>query len=234
MRSCEYLQVQGERKTELLRVHDIRFYRHNVVITDQTATLHLADFICITFREQKNGVKHETITMSRTSDPILCPVVQAAAIIRRIRALPDTTSATTLNTYQSGSRLYQLTATTALQRLRLRATQLGTTTLGFTADEIGLHSIRTSAAMAMVLSGTPVYMVMLIGRWKSDAFLVYIRKHIAEFTSSVSQNMITITTFFQPPDDPHRHIPFTSRLNLAGREAQAQAVVPNTRHRTIE
>ena len=53
MRSCEYLQVHGERKTELLRVHDIWFYCHKVVITDQTATLHLADFICITFREQK-------------------------------------------------------------------------------------------------------------------------------------------------------------------------------------
>ena len=226
MRSCEYLQVQGERKTELLRGHDIRFYHNKANITTITANLHLADFICITFREQKNGVKNETITMSRTNDPILCPVLQAAAIIRRIRALPGSSSVTTINTYQSGLQLYTLSATTALHRLRLRATQLGQAKVGFTGNEIGLHSIRTSAAMAMVLSGTPVYMVMLIGRWKSDAFLVYIRKHIAEFTSTVSRNMIQITTFFQPPDDPHRHAPFTSRLTLAGREAQAHATAP--------
>jgi hypothetical protein len=229
MRSCEYLHVNGDRKTEILRLHDIRFYANKVDITSQSSELHLAEFICITFREQKNGVKHEKITMSRTGDPILCPVTQAAAIVTRLLALPGASSITPINTYQSGQFLYTLTATTALHRLRLRASQLGPTILGFHADDIGLHSIRTSAAMAMVLSGTPVYMVMLIGRWKSDAFLVYIRKHVAEFTSSVASNMIKFTTFFQPPDDHHQHIPFTSRMTLAGREFQAQASMPSKR-----
>jgi hypothetical protein len=229
MRSCEYLQVHGDRKTELLRIHDIRFFRNKADITSSTTDLRLADFICITFRQQKNGVKNETITMSRTNDPILCPVLQAAHIVLKILALPGASSITPINTYQSGHQLYNLTASTALTRLRLRATQLGHTNLGFTADEIGLHSIRTSAAMAMVLSGTPVFMVMLIGRWKSDAFLVYIRKQIAEFTSSVASNMITVTTFFQPPDATPRQAPFTSRLTLAGREAQAQASITTIR-----
>ena len=229
MRSCEYLQVHGDRKTELLRIHDIRFFRNKADITSSTTELRLADFICITFRQQKNGVKNETITMSRTDDPILCPVLQAAHIVQKILAFPGTSSITPINTYQSGHQLYNLTASTALNRLRLRATQLAHKNLGFTADEIGLHSIRTSAAMAMVLSGTPVFMVMLIGRWKSDAFLVYIRKQIAELTSSVASNMITVNTFFQPPDGMPHQAPFTSRLTLAGREAQALASMTTTR-----
>jgi hypothetical protein len=48
--------------------------------------------------------------------------------------------------------------------------------------------------MAMILSGVPNYMAMLIGRWKSDAFLAYMRKQVAEFTKLVSQQMITNPT----------------------------------------
>ena len=40
---------------------------------------------------------------------------------------------------------------------------------------------------------------MLIGRWKSDAFLTYLQKQVAEFTKLVSQQMITIPNFFHPP-----------------------------------
>jgi hypothetical protein len=81
MQSCEYLQVHSDRKTELLWVHDIRFFRNNADITSSTFNLHLADLICITFRQQKDGVKNETITMSRTHDPILCPILQAAQFV---------------------------------------------------------------------------------------------------------------------------------------------------------
>ena len=80
--------------------------------------------------------------------------------------------------------------------------------------------------MAMVLAGVPTYMVMLIGRWKSDAFLTYIRKQVAEFSNTVSMQMIIVTSFFHPPDSQHLHTPFTSRYTLAGREAQATAAIP--------
>ena len=230
MRSCEYLQVKGDRKTELLCIHDLRFFQHNVDITAQSDNIHLADFLCITFREQKNGIKQETITMSRTTDAILCPVVQGATIIRRILSLPGTNCTTPINTYLSGTCLFGLTATTALNRLRCHASKLGSSHLGFLPVDIGLHSIRTSAAMAMVLSGIPVYMIMLIGRWKSDAFLTYIRKQVAEFSSTASSKMITIKTLFQPPDATLLNAPFTSRLTLAGREAQAQATLPTNQN----
>ena len=226
MRSCEYLKVHGERKTELLQVADIHFFQNKQDITSNLPSLHLADFICITFREQKNGIKHETITLSRTDDPILCPVVQAAAIIRRILSIPGTSPHTTLNTYNSGRHTYGLTSDTAIQRLRRKATQIGSDRLGFQATDIGLHSLRSSAAMAMVLAGVPTYMVMLIGRWKSDAFLTYIRQQVAEFSNTVSKRMITVTSFFHPPDSQNLHTPFTSRYTLAGREAQATAAIP--------
>ena len=75
--------------------------------------------------------------------------------------------------------------------------------------------------MAMILAGTPTYMVMLIGRWKSDAFLAYIRKQVAEFSNQVSSNMIRIMTFFHPTTTA-----LVSRTTIAGREAQAMATLP--------
>ncbi len=52
--------------------------------------------------------------------------------------------------------------------------------------EIGTHSIRSGPAMAMYLGGVPVFAIMMIGRWSSDAFMAYIRKQIEQFTFNVS------------------------------------------------
>lgn len=146
----------------------------------------------------------------------MCPVQQSACIVNRILDIPGTTPAAAINTYWSGSRMYTLKSDTAIKRIRQLATTLGRDHLGYEPHEIGLHSICTAAAMAMILSGVPNYMVMLIGRWKSDAFLTNIHKQVTEFTKSISQKMIMTTTFFHPPAN---NPAFTSCSTIAGREA---------------
>ncbi len=44
--------------------------------------------------------------------------------------------------------------------------------------------------MAMYINKVPVYTIMLLGRWSSDAFLRYIRKQCEEFGHDVSTLMI--------------------------------------------
>jgi hypothetical protein len=56
------------------------------------------------------------------------------------------------------------------------ATSIGPYVLGFTVDQIGLYSARSGAAMAIYLAGVPVFMIILLGRWCSGAFLRYIKK----------------------------------------------------------
>jgi hypothetical protein len=46
--------------------------------------------------------------------------------------------------------------------------------LNLKPNEVGLHSLRSSAAMAMYLNKVLVYTIILLGRWSSDAFLRYI------------------------------------------------------------
>ncbi len=71
--------------------------------------------------------------------------------------------------------------------------------MGFTPEQIGLHSARSGAAMAMYLAGVPVYTIMLIGRWSSDAFLLYIRRQVQEFSKNVSKKMTSNESFFTIP-----------------------------------
>jgi hypothetical protein len=86
-----------------------------------------------------------------------------------------------------------------LKRLRLATTAVGAASLGFTAKEIGLHSARSGAAMAMYLAHVPVFTIMLLGRWSSDAFLRYIRKQVKEFSNGISSKMIQNEHFFTVP-----------------------------------
>ena len=67
--------------------------------------------------------------------------------------------------------------------------------LGFTKDEIGLHSVRSGGAMAMFLSGVATIIIMRIGRWSSEAFLEYIREQVEQFTMGVSKKMLQFENF---------------------------------------
>ena len=54
--------------------------------------------------------------------------------------------------------------------------------------------------MALVLSGHAAWRIMLAGRWKFSAFLVYIREQVQAFSRGVSKRMIENPDFFHVPD----------------------------------
>jgi hypothetical protein len=61
-----------------------------------------------------------------------------------------------------------------LDCLRAIVKFIGEDHLGFKAMELGTHSICSGAAMGMYLASVPVFTIMLISHWSSDAFLCYI------------------------------------------------------------
>jgi len=96
--------------------------------------------------------------------------------------------------------IYKFSGKDLLTHLRRAADSLGPDKLGYTSDQIGLHSARSGTAMAMYLAGVPVFTIMLLGRWSSDAFLRYIRKEVQEFSNSISSKMIQSEKFFTLAD----------------------------------
>jgi hypothetical protein len=200
MRSCEYIKVQGPRKTKLLTIKNIRFFRGNRLIKHSDHQLAQSDCVSITFEQQKRETKNDVITQHRSGDKVLCPVRIWASIVTRISSYSDASPSDTVNKFvNSDNRVNFFTGTELLKKLRLATTAVGPDTLGFTAKEIGLHSARSGAAMAMYLAHIPVFTIMLLGRWSSDAFLRYIRKQVKEFSNGVSSKMITKETFFTIP-----------------------------------
>jgi len=201
MRSCEYLTVSGKRKTKLLSLKNIHFFMGKKRLNHRDKILHLASSVSITFEAQKRDTKNDTITHHRTADPLLCPVKIWARIIMRISSYPSENPDTTVNSFllENGS-IYKFSGKDLLTHLRRAAESLGPDKLGYTSDQIGLHSARSGAAMAMYLAGVPVFTIMLLGRWSSDAFLRYIRKEVQEFSNSISSKMIQSEKFFTIAD----------------------------------
>ncbi len=145
-------------------------------------------------------MKNDIITHHRTLDPLLCPVKIWSRIIKWIISYPATTPESTVNTFlnQNGW-LHHFSCLELLSRLRKAAQSLGPDILGFNYKQIGLHSARSGAAMAMYLAGVPVFTIMLLGRWSSDAFLWYIREQVQGFSLGISSKMIQNEEFFTVP-----------------------------------
>ncbi|MGH7974513.1 MAG: hypothetical protein ACREBR_03210 [bacterium] len=173
---------------------------------NQDKNLFQADSVSITFEFQKRDTRNEIITMHGSGDTVLCPVQAWSFLTQRIMAYPGTSSTSPVNTVAFEGRTITLSATTILQKLRSATAIIGKDNLGFEPAEVGLHSLRSRAAMAMYLAHVPIYTIMLIGRWSSDAFLRYIRRQVQQFGAGVSEQMLTNQSFYTIPelngDDP--------------------------------
>ena len=64
--------------------------------------------------------------------------------------------------------------------LRATVEAIGEENFGFKSSDIGTQSLRSGAAMAVMLDQVPVYTIMMIGYWSSDAFLGYIRTQVEQ------------------------------------------------------
>ena len=86
-----------------------------------------------------------------------------------------------------------------IDKLRENASKVGEEELGFGSHEIGTHSIRSGGAMAMYLAKLNESQIQIIGRWKSNAFMRYIRKQVEQFTSGVTARMLSAENFTHIP-----------------------------------
>jgi hypothetical protein len=208
MRSCEYTKVSEPRRTKLLCLRNIRFFRGGTILTHDHPELDTADAVSILFEFQKNDQRDAPITMWRTKWGLLCPVRAWAAIVKRIagyeKSTKDTPVCTTWvpnakPTFKNPGHYAQVKDSDMIKLIRAAAADIGTASMGFDPSELGTHSIRSGAAMAMHLAHVPTYTIMLIGRWSSDAFLRYLRVQVMQFTRNISSRMIENHHFFSIP-----------------------------------
>jgi len=213
MRSCEYSDVQGERHTKILCMRNIRFFDdNNRDISKEFNKIQLAISVTLTFEFQKRDIRNDFISHQRSNDTKgggkMCPVLAAAAIVKRIRSYNVTSipfADIPINYVRSGEGFYTIPSSTFLQRIRFVVDILGESRLGFKLSEVGTHSNRSGGAMGMFLAGTPIYTIMLMGHWSSDPFMRYIRKQVLQLSHGISSCMLTYNEFYMVPAFVHSH-----------------------------
>lgn len=176
MRLCEYCDTpkKEQKKTKMIKLRDITF-RVKGCEVPWNGDIDNASEVLITFRDQKNGERIETISASRTGKD-LCPCRAAIRLVKRIRSYRNTDKYTRINVFSFKSKMYAVKNTDILKKLKAVVKVLGEIDLGLKPNDIGLHSFRASYALILSLMGASASKIMLLGRWKSKAFLKYIKR----------------------------------------------------------
>jgi hypothetical protein len=202
MRACEFCRTPRRGKTRLLEIENIQFRdrKKRVAGHDDPDLLRKAYYVTITFVDQKNGEKFEKRTQPRSGRKWLCPVRAWARAVRRARRnreADDKGSGAVCTIMSPDGEETTVTSQRVVQSLQSTCQLFGgTNTYGFHPHELGAKSIRSGAAMNLSLSKR--YQgdeIMVLGRWKSMAFLAYIRPQALEWTALMARDMAQPRSF---------------------------------------
>jgi hypothetical protein len=182
-RSCEYLRVVSRGRTKLLRLRNIVFTTadYKTLPHNTPNIVQLAEYVSITFEEQKNSHKFEKRTQSQNNDATLCPVKSWALVVSRILSYNGTNEDSPVNMFQdpkNQSKTIYFSQSSLNIFLRFTVKEKPHLHFGYDYQHIGTHSIRSGAAMALYLADTHPHKIMLLGRWSSDAFILYLRPEV--------------------------------------------------------
>ena len=98
--------------------------------------------------------------MFSTDDDLFYPVRSwATTVIRLWKTVPQVNENTRVYTYMEQGTLREIDSTYARSRIRCIVNLVGVAKLGFTRDDVGLHSICSGGAMAMFLSGVATIII---------------------------------------------------------------------------
>ena len=178
MRSCEYcLKTAAEEKkrTKIVRIGNITFKKKNKILSHSSKELEKADLVRVRFSFQKNDKCDVCVHMFCSGDKVLYPVIAWVKVVKRVRKIKNSSSETEVCAFEdSNGQSSFISANYVRTRLHSVVELIGEQTLGFTKDDIGLHSICSGGVMAMFLSGTSVIIIQRVRCWSNEAFLEYI------------------------------------------------------------
>lgn len=201
LRPGEYAKTPANTKKESrsspFRLCDLTFaserHRSLPAHTAPLNDLEEANFVALTFTDQKNAVKGEQVGHHKTTDPELCPVrtaLRLAIQLRHNNAPPETPLFTLYTTNRKGKPITIQIPTndiTLLLRPSARACQHLT---GIPPHKISAQSLRSGGATALLCGDIDSTITSLLGRWRSDAMLRYLRVQAASSTHQFAQIML--------------------------------------------
>jgi len=202
MRACEFCRTERPGRTRRLTTANVVFRdkESRLVKHDDPRLRSKAMFVTVCFVDQKNGTKMEKRSQRRSGINILCPVEAWASVISRLQkevAPSQSADEIPVCSYMEGGRVIEVESSQVLQLLRRTCVVYdGENKYGISELEIGTRSIRSGAAMALALQGgNSDKKIMMLGRWKSVAFLDYIRPQVLEWAGDMASEMAKTISF---------------------------------------
>ena len=198
LRPGEYL---GPPRPSIFRLCDVQFWIGSRALDTATcadADLLAATFVALTFTQQKNGVRNETIGHGRSGHPQLCPVLAVAARVIDLR-VQGASSETTLNAVRPAptapfSHITSISLTTPIRAaLHLHPDP------AYTLADVSVRSTRAGGAMALLCAGVDSDRIRLVGRWRSDEMYRYLHVQAQPVMTGLSAAMLQGGSFRLTP-----------------------------------
>ena len=217
LRPAEYVDTDTpEARTQAFRYCDVTFHFDDRIVAAPDCSLndlrdvHAITAATLTFNDQKNAVRGKKIGHAATSDPFYCPCKSLARICLRLH-LADAPALAPIhrhfNPHPTKRCWYHVKAQHVTNALRHAANHVQQLT-GISSDWISARSLRPGGATALLCTRVDSDAIRLLGRWKSDAMLRYLRIQAATITHRYAQNMWDHGAYrFAPGDRADIHPP---------------------------
>ena len=194
LRVGEYTPARSNhnKHTHTFCVKNVIFWDSNGFLIPHTSTpaqLDKATKAAIVIPTQKNGIKGQCIHQDCTGTAY-SPVKALARRVHHILSNNGTLD-TPIHCYYNPlfTHWKNVTADNINNAVRAAAGQTGLYTRGYEPSDVSSHSLRAGGAMALYLHKVPISTIKKMGRWKSDAFQMYIHEQISAFSAGLSIKM---------------------------------------------
>ena len=114
-----------KRRTDILRLRNIRFFRSGRLLNHLDPQLEYADCVSKTFKWQKKDKRMDTVTQMASGNRSLCPIRLDAALVRRIRSYPGSSDNTPMSAVWRNDRIEHVTSEEMVEALREAVGALG-------------------------------------------------------------------------------------------------------------
>ena len=182
-------QIFSHKRTTQFRFCDLEFHDASGILPFDAPALRIRRSVAMTLYldTQKNSIRGESITMEATGINVGCAVGVAAERFLHLRLHCVYLDTPICNYFSSGrSEGSSVTSRHVVDILRLWAGHIGFQRLGFRPTNIGSHSLWSGGAMTLHQAGISDITIKVIGRWKSDAFIIYLQGQVLSFTKGVA------------------------------------------------
>ena len=206
LRPAEYLEsTDPDARSQAFLFRDITFTINGRAYPGPTAPLNDAEALnsitmaTLTFTDQKNAVRGEQVGHRPNSHPLLCPVKALGRIAQRLQrsnAPPDAPLHQHFNPLHQ--RWYSVKPQHVTNALRHSAAALSHST-GIDPFLLSARSLRPGGATSLLCANIDPDAIRLLGRWKSDAMLRYLRIQAHTQSAHYSQRMLDHGAFTFAP-----------------------------------